>query len=412
MKKGKYRAVRVLGLGLALALLTLLSSAVGAGVEPPAGRIALGLTPGIPAAGPLVTGDVLRLDVTAAADFAARSSGTVIYYDSNYFSPCDAAGNPFTAQLQGGGVEGYLVLNPDHPLCRAGPAFGEVNATNRDGYAALALYVPYDLAARPVTGVPAASMPWFTFYLKVTAPTPPGKTASVFMPPNALRSVENRAAPMYYSAGAGGVGWLNVEVALPARLDYAAEAPVPNPVRVNFTAGAHGRLTGGDTYMRNVEAGTALAEQSARHWPAAVADFGYFHAGWAYADDPAQSILPGDTPLGAAAGDVINLVAVFRPDPLWVEPYVEGGASRSLQYRSSVTLRMITGAPGDVAWSSSDPGVASVSPNTGEVKGAGRGTATITGRDGGGFEARVSVTVDYAWWQWLIVIVLFGWIWY
>jgi len=560
--------------------LALLASAVGAGVQAlggaPGGHITLGLTPNFPASEPLVTGDVLRLDVTAAADFAAHSSGTVIYYDSRYFSPCDAAGGAFTA----------LDINPANPLCKAGPAFEDINAGNLSDYpaawkdestglllpeyaafAAVALKIPYDLSARPATGVPNAGISWFTFYLKVTASTPPGETASVFISPDALRTTANRTAPMYFSAAPGGAGWLNVEVTLPARLDYTAEQAVPNPVTVNFTAGARGSLTGGIAYVRNVEAGTTIAQQSARRWPALTADMGYHHAGWAYAASPTD-ILPEDTHLGTVSGDVIDLVAVFAPNPVrvqlylldmsrpagaqeidlgepldifvnddysaavaalgsaidaypvdaangwflerlvkhWVvpetagpvirvemarvhrgtwfityapgggdvenlplrtekprdaavqvsaqmptrrgyafsrwqdaagnayapgqsfaenrdldltavwnrnpDPYVEGDLSRSLQYRSSLTLRLVTSAPGSVTWSSSSPGVASVNPGTGEVTGAGPGTATITGRDGDGFEARVSVTVSYVWWQWLIVIFLFGWIWY
>jgi len=404
MKKGRRRAVRILGLGLALALLAV---AVGTGTAALEQRITLGLAPSFPASVTLVTGDILRLDITAAADFAAYSSGTVIYYDSACFSPCDAAGNPFGAAVQGAGIENYLALNPDHPLYKAGPAFGEVNVTNRDGYAAIALHVPYDLEARPVAGMPTADVPWFTFYLKVIAPA---DKASIFMPTESLRSAENRTAPMYYSASPGSAGWLHVEVTLPARLDYTVETPMPNPVTVNFTAGAHGSLD--ITSLRNVEAGTTIAAQSARRWPVAVADFGYVHAGWAWADDPAQTILPGDTPLGAAAGDVVNLVAVFAPDPNRPDPYVEGGVSRALQYKSSMALRLVTGAPGGVTWRSDNAGVVSVNEHTGEIKGVGRGSATVTGRDGDGLEARVRVTVSYAWWQWLIVIFLFGWIWY
>ena len=29
-----------------------------------------------------------------------------------------------------------------------------------------------------------------------------------------------------------------------------------------------------------------------------------------------------------------------------------------------------------------------------------------------GLKTSVDITVKYAWWQWIIVIVLFGWIWY
>ena len=61
----------------------------------------------------------------------------------------------------------------------------------------------------------------------------------------------------------------------------------------------------------------------------------------------------------------------------WFVDYLAGGASKSLQ-----------------------------------IKGLKTGTAVITGRDGDGFTASVTVTVRYAWWQWLIIILLFGWIWY
>jgi len=593
MGKASRRAARVLGSGLALALL---ASAVGAGVqalgETPAKRIALAMTPSFPASEPLVTGDALRLDVTAGADFAAYSSGTVIYYDSRYFAPCDAAGSLFTATARGEGIGGYLDLNPANPLCMAGEAFGDVNADNladypaawKDGttgallpayqnYAAVALKIPYDLEQTPETGVPGLEMPWFTFYLAVIAPTGPGETAAVFMSPDALRGEDSRSAPMYYGAAPGGAGWLGVEVTLPARLDYAAEARAANPVRVNFEVpqGARGSLTGGITYVRNIEWGTTIAEQSARRWPGTAADTGYYLAGWTYPGDHEQGPLPGGTVLGAIGGEYvreITLVPVFLPrrvqvqlyltdlsrpagaqeaglgEPLdlrvgfpfgedvaalrpalesypvdassgwfleifdkpyivpeiddemlrveiarvhrgtwfidyapgggdvenlpprtekpmgvavqvsaqrptrrgyafshwqdgagsrydpgqgWAEnrdldltamwgrnpdPYVEGGGPRALQYRSSMTLHLVTSAPGGATWSSSNPGVAWVNPDTGEVRGAGRGTATITGRDGDGFEAGVSVTVNYAWWQWLIVVLLFGWIWY
>jgi len=592
MGKGSRRAARFVGLGLALALLALLASAVGAGVqalgEPSQKHIALAMTPGIPASEPLVTGDVLRLDVTADADFAAHSNSTVIYYDSRYFAPCDENGSLFIATVRGEGIGSYLVLNPANPLCMAGGAFGDVNAGNLadypaawkdeatgallpayENFAAVALKIPYDLEQAPGTGVPMAGMPWFAFHLMVIAPTP-SETASVFMSPDALRGEDSRSAPMYYSAAPGGAGWLGVEVTLPARLDYAIEQAVPNPVTVHFTAGDRGTLAGGVTTVRNIEAGTTIAEQSARRWPAVATDTGYHHAGWAYAAAP-HALLPGDTPLGATAGDVIDLVAVFAPNPVRVQPYlldlsrpagaqevdlgaplelhvgddysaavaalgpmaeaaypadlyaaggwfleifdkayivpeiddellrveiarvhrgtwfityapgggdvenlpartekpmdvpvqvsaqrparrgyafshwqdaagsrydpgqgwsenrdldltamwgrnpdpyIEGGGPRALQYKSSMTLRLVTAAPGNITWSSSNPRVASVNPDTGEVKGTGRGTAIITGRDGDGFEAGVGVTVNYAWWQWLIVVLLFGWIWY
>jgi len=583
MRRGTRRLVLTLALVLALALL---ASAAGAGVSALGEKqIILGLEPGIPASEPLVTGDVLRLDVAAGADFGAFSNSTVIYYDSAYFDPCDAAGVLFGAAVQGAGIDAYLRLNASNPLCQAGPAFGDVNVTNladypaawKDSagallpayarYAAIALKVPYVPSLLPVSIRPNLETPWFSFCLKARQATPAGTQAAVFMARDALRTEENRTAVMYYSASSGGSGWLEVDVVLPARLDYTIEAAATDPVTVNFAAGAHGSITGGIASVRNIERGTTIAAQQLLRWPGTQADTGYYLAGWVYAEAPG-TILPDTTPLNAS---VTNLVAVFLPrpvqarlylldlsrpagsqeidlgDPLdihvaddysadvtalapvvdaypvdeaagwflerfgpaqannyyivpetdddtlrveiarvhrgtwfvaylpggtdvtglpakqakskgetvgiapgpvrkgytflhWTDgaqvytpgqsystdadlaltaawrqnpaPAVEGGASRSLQYKSSATLRLTTSAPGQVTWSSSNPGVVSANANTGAIKGVKTGTAIVTGRDGDGFTASVTVKVSYAWWQWLIIIFLFGWIWY
>lgn len=66
----------------------------------------------------------------------------------------------------------------------------------------------------------------------------------------------------------------------------------------------------------------------------------------------------------------------------------------------------------EVLWSSSDETVASVDPD-GTVHAMGRGNAVITCFAADGFSSAVSdVTVSYTPTQWLIKILLFGWIWY
>jgi len=73
--------------------------------------------------------------------------------------------------------------------------------------------------------------------------------------------------------------------------------------------------------------------------------------------------------------------------------------------------------PEDIAdpslrWHSSDPSVASVTAD-GTVTALGRGTAVITCTSGDGLaEATCTVTVIYAWWQWIIHTILFGFLWY
>lgn len=83
-----------------------------------------------------------------------------------------------------------------------------------------------------------------------------------------------------------------------------------------------------------------------------------------------------------------------------------------MNYKSTQTLTAeVKGVSGAKAiWSSSDPKIAAVDQN-GKVTAKGKGTATITASYGG-FSADCKVTVDYTFGQWLIKILLFGWIWY
>lgn len=96
----------------------------------------------------------------------------------------------------------------------------------------------------------------------------------------------------------------------------------------------------------------------------------------------------------------------------------------SLGYKSSTTIKPEINAEDEssytVSYTSSNPSVATVD-NNGKVTsvkqfGLNRGSATITvtvtDNDGNSISDTCNVTVEYAWWQWLIKIVLFGWIWY
>lgn len=87
-----------------------------------------------------------------------------------------------------------------------------------------------------------------------------------------------------------------------------------------------------------------------------------------------------------------------------------------LSYRSSATIHVeilpADATNTDHTWSSSDCSVATVD-QYGDVCAIGRGTAVITcaSADGNAF-GTCTVTVINTWWQWMIIIVLFGWIWY
>lgn len=91
----------------------------------------------------------------------------------------------------------------------------------------------------------------------------------------------------------------------------------------------------------------------------------------------------------------------------------------SLDYKSTGTIATAinadTGAKYTVTYSSSNSTVASVDAN-GKVTAGKTGNATITctvtDEYGNVVTDTCEVKVSYNWWQWIIVIVLFGWIWY
>ena len=90
-----------------------------------------------------------------------------------------------------------------------------------------------------------------------------------------------------------------------------------------------------------------------------------------------------------------------------------------MNYKNSATLNPVIdvdeGVSYTVTYTSSKPSVARVDEN-GKVYGAKRGSAditvTVTDEYGNTVSDTCKVNVTYAWWQWIIVIVLFGWIWY
>lgn len=84
-------------------------------------------------------------------------------------------------------------------------------------------------------------------------------------------------------------------------------------------------------------------------------------------------------------------------------------ASLNLQYKATGKLTETTGC--SVTWTSSDANIVAVDQN-GNLTAKRKGTATITATAANGNSASCKVTVNYAWWQWLIKILLFGWIWY
>jgi hypothetical protein len=86
----------------------------------------------------------------------------------------------------------------------------------------------------------------------------------------------------------------------------------------------------------------------------------------------------------------------------------------TLQYHGNTTLFSDADrlAP-ELTWKSSNEKVLKINDN-GLITfpRLARGTTTITGSAGGADYIKVDVTVKIAWWQWLIIVLLFGWIWY
>lgn len=90
-----------------------------------------------------------------------------------------------------------------------------------------------------------------------------------------------------------------------------------------------------------------------------------------------------------------------------------GETSIATNYKENVTVSFDTNyAPEDLTWTSSDEDVAQVDEN-GNIYASGKGNATITVTSADGVvNETVEVEVTYTVLQWIIIIVLFGWIWY
>lgn len=85
--------------------------------------------------------------------------------------------------------------------------------------------------------------------------------------------------------------------------------------------------------------------------------------------------------------------------------------SDTMQYKNEQTLKINSTLA--VEYKSDNEKVASVDPETGKVTAVGSGTATITATiKGTDISATKTITVKYAWWQWIVRILLLGFIWY
>ncbi len=91
----------------------------------------------------------------------------------------------------------------------------------------------------------------------------------------------------------------------------------------------------------------------------------------------------------------------------------------TMEYKDSATItpniEVDAGVGYTVSYNSSDSSVIQIDENgniTTRDKGSATITVTVTDEHGNTVTDTCEVTVKYKWWQWIIVIVLFGWIWY
>jgi len=123
----------------------------------------------------------------------------------------------------------------------------------------------------------------------------------------------------------------------------------------------------------------------------------------------------GDMPTVPLSGDVNNDLSEVSTDyevpisiPFSTEALEISQTKLSMIYRQEAALT----ANAAVTWQSDNNSVVKVDPASGKLTAAGVGTATVTAATEDGRTASCTVTVRYTWWQKLIRIFLFGWLWY
>ena len=127
--------------------------------------------------------------------------------------------------------------------------------------------------------------------------------------------------------------------------------------------------------------------------------------------------LPAVPLTGESGGDLSEVntdyeVPISFPTETETEPETEALTISQTQMQLIYRRQAVLTANDAVTWKSSNDAVVKVDPENGSLYAAGRGTATVTATTEDGRTASCTVTVQYTWWQWLIRIFLFGWIWY
>ncbi|MBQ7546719.1 MAG: Ig-like domain-containing protein [Clostridia bacterium] len=158
-----------------------------------------------------------------------------------------------------------------------------------------------------------------------------------------------------------------------------------------------------------------IPEQYCRYWLRTVGKYntyttGVLEDGRVSAEGwPTNYTIMGIRPMLRVAANAVIDNRDGSQDVPTEQPFEVVGPEGEVRYKEKVQFV----APGtNVTWSSSDPRIAEIDPVTGEVTMHRAGTVTIKALSDTGEVVEVNMQITYAWWQQLIRIVLFGWIWY
>lgn len=132
---------------------------------------------------------------------------------------------------------------------------------------------------------------------------------------------------------------------------------------------------------------------------------GYEFLGWATNSSATRADFQAGSTVSVSGNS--TLYAVWK-ETQEIPPVVET-QSIDINYKDTYALEYDDFYP--IEYYSDNPSVASVTED-GVIYGASRGSTCIHAVDASGYERLIEVNVKYSFVQWLIVIILFGWIWY
>lgn len=127
-----------------------------------------------------------------------------------------------------------------------------------------------------------------------------------------------------------------------------------------------------------------------------------------WADGNILAVAPGEATLTVTTVDGGYQVSI----PVTVRNFVFYDHSMALHYKDAATVRVKLGYGMEISeWKSSDTSVITVDSN-GNIKAVGKGTATVTAVDAQGYSDSCEITVGYTFFQYIIIYIFFGWLWY